>query len=310
MKTALLFAGQATQYVGMGRILLNHYPEANEIFTRADDALREPLSHLILEGPEADLNRTENTQPAVLTVACAAHAVLAKRGFIPDVVAGHSLGEYGALVATGALAFEDAVRLTRRRGAYMQAAVPEGFGAMAAIQRLDDELIVQTCLEVDGYCQPAVYNAPKLTVISGETEAVASASARLKDAGGIITPLAVSAPFHCAMLEPAARQLKADLAEVEFAPLLSPYISNIDAEWLEASTADQIRDRLVRQVVGAVRWRESITLMFERGIERFWHLGPGRANLTHVKKQVRRAPTGSLDNEKDLEAIIAELENR
>lgn len=310
MKTALLFAGQATQYVGMGRILLERFPEARDIFARADDALNESLSQLIMEGPEEELTRTENTQPAVLTVACAAHAVLVSRGFRPDVVAGHSLGEYGALVATGALAFDDAVRLTRRRGAYMQAAVPEGLGAMAAIQRLDDATIAETCQTVAGYCEPAVYNAPKLTVISGEAKAVKAASALLEDAGGIITPLAVSAPFHSKLLAPAARQLESDLNEVAISDLQTPYIANIDAEWIESSSAAQIRDRLTRQVVGAVRWRESITLMFERGIERFWHLGPGRANLTHVKKQVRRAQTGSLDNEKDLSSILEELESR
>ena len=310
MKTALLFAGQATQYVGMGRILLDRYAEAREVFARADEALGESLSRLILEGPEDLLMRTENTQPAVLTVACAAHSVLAARGFKPAVVAGHSLGEYGALVSAGSLCFEDAVRLTRRRGEYMQAAVPLGVGAMAAVQRLDDDVIEAACAATPGYCAPAVFNAPKLTVISGETEAVKAASETLANQGGIITPLAVSAPFHSQMLAPAARKLEFDLDNVEFGPLSSPYISNVDAEWIESSSAADIRQRLVRQVVGAVRWRESISLMFERGIERFWHVGPGRANLTHVKRQVRRAPTGSLDNEKDLDTVITELENR
>jgi len=294
----------------MGRHLWTQYPLARTYFERADAALGETLSKTIFEGPEADLNRTANTQPAVLTMACAAHAVLAARGFVPDVVAGHSLGEYSALVSAGALDFEDAVRLCRRRGTYMQAAVPEGRGAMAAIQRLEPEVVAQACSEVDGYCEPAVYNAPKLVIISGETEAVAAASAKLAEMRAIVIPLAVSAPFHCAMLRPAAAQLAADLATIEVGPLTVPYISNIDAKWHDDASPDVIRDNLVRQVVGAVRWRSSISLMLERGVERFWHVGPGRANLTHVKRQARKAPMATLDNEAQFRDILGELEDR
>jgi len=309
MKTALLFAGQATQYVGMGRHLVDTYPLARSYFERADAALGESLSKMIFEGPEADLNRTENTQPAVLTMACAAHAVLADHGFTPDVVAGHSLGEYSALVSAGALEFEDAVRLCRRRGTYMQAAVPEGKGAMAAIQRLEPDVVAQVCRDVDGYCEPAVYNAPKLVVISGEAEAVAAASSTLADMRAIVIPLAVSAPFHCEMLRPAAAQLAEDIAAVKVSPLNVPYISNIDAQWHTDASPETIRDNLIKQVIGAVRWRESISLMLERGIERFWHVGPGRANLTHVKRQARRTPTATLDNEDQFRAILDELED-
>jgi len=307
LKTALLFAGQATQYVGMGRRLIERFPEAREVFEIADSALRESLTRLCLEGPEADLNRTENTQPAVLTTACAAWAVLRTRGFVPTVVAGHSLGEYGALVAAGALDFGDAVRLCRRRGAYMQAAVPEGVGAMTAIQRADDAAVRDACEAAPGVCCAAVFNAPGLVVISGEAEAVAHASDVLAAQGAMVRPLAVSAPFHCELLAPAAQQLAADLAQVDIGPLTTPYVANIDAAWHEVATPEAIRDRLVRQVVGAVRWRESIALMLERGIERFWHLGPGRANLTHVKRQARKAPMASLDTERDLDALLKEL---
>ena len=307
MRTALLFAGQATQYVGMGRALSDRFPEAAETFAEADEALGEPLTRLCFDGPESELNRTENTQPAVLTAAVAAWRVLDRRGFAPEVVAGHSLGEYGALVAAGALDFADAVRLTRRRGTYMQSAVPEGVGAMAAIQRVDDEAVAAACEAADGVCEPAVFNAPKLVVISGERAAVDQASASLSEQGAMVHPLAVSAPFHCRLLAPAAERLAADLADVAFRPLGVPYVANVDATWVEAATADDIRDRLVRQVVGAVRWRESIALMLDRGVERFWHLGPGRANLTHVKRQARRAPMASLDTERDLEAVLAEV---
>lgn len=311
MRTALLFAGQATQYVGMGRALRDAFPEARAHFEAADDALGFSLSTIILDGPEDALTRTEHTQPAVLTVACAAWAVLATRGCAPSVVAGHSLGEYGALVAAGALTFEDAVRLCHRRGQHMQAAVAEDVGAMAAIQRLEPALVEAACHEVDGVCEPAAYNAPRLTVISGEADAVAAACTRLEAAGAIIHPLSVSAPFHCSLLAPAAERLAADLAEVAFAPLQRPYIDNVDADWHdpgEEGAADAIRDRLVRQVVSPVRWSDSIALMLERGVERFWHLGPGRANLTHVKRQARRAPMQSVDDAKGLRAILDALE--
>jgi len=308
MKTALLFAGQATQYVGMGRLLFETYPVAREFFERADAVLGERLSRVIFEGPEAALDQTENTQPAVLTVACAAHGVLAERGFVADVVAGHSLGEYSALVAAGALTFEDAVLLCRRRGAYMQAAVPEGKGAMAAIQRLSPADVARVCADVEGYCTPAVFNAPKLVVISGEAAAVAAACAVMAKMRAIVIPLKVSAPFHCEMLRPAAARLAEDLAMVPFAALDIAYVSNVDARWNDAATPAHIRDLLVRQVVGAVEWRASIALMLDRGVERFWHVGPGRSNLTHVKRQARRAPTATLDDATQLAQILAELE--
>lgn len=312
MKTALLFAGQATQYVGMGRALHDRFPEAKAVFAAADDALGESLSSLIFDGPEDALTLTENTQPAVLTVACAAWAVLEARGFAPTVLAGHSLGEYGALVAAGSLGFADAVRLVRRRGAYMQAAVPEGRGAMASIKRATPEQLAAACEAAPGVVTPAVYNAPGLVVISGEAEAVAAACEALKAQRAMVIPLAVSAPFHCPLLAPAAEKLAADLAEVDFGALSLPYITNVDAAWIEPGGAGDdpaaIRDALVRQVVGAVRFSETIGQMLERGIERFWHVGPGRSNLSFVKQQARRVPMASLDRDDDLAAILTELE--
>lgn len=304
MKTALLFSGQATQYVGMGRHLYDNYPEARAVFDTADNVLNESLSTLIFEGPESDLNLTANTQPAVLTVALAAWALLEERGFKPEVVAGHSLGEYAALVAAGVLRFDDALKLCRRRGELMQTAVPQGHGAMIIVQRLEPEVVRTACEEVSGYADISVYNAPKLVAVSGETSAVNAVAEKLTLARGIVRPLAVSAPFHCELLAPAARGLDHAFENVKLGALTVPYICNVDAQWIDTAAPEMIRHNLVRQVVSPVRWEESIALMMSKGVERFWHLGPGRSNLTHVKKQNRKANVMSFDDADAVSALL------
>jgi [acyl-carrier-protein] S-malonyltransferase len=309
MRTALLFAGQGTQYVGMGRVLHAQFPEARAVFDAADAALTFDLTRLIFEGPESTLTQTENTQPAVLTVACAAWAVIKARGFRPTVVAGHSLGEYGALVAAEVLDLQDAVRLTRLRGQAMQRAVAEGVGAMAAIQRLDDALVAAACATAEGVCDVAAYNAPGLVVVSGEAKAVQDVSERVATEGALVTPLAVSAPFHSRLLAPAAVELETALRDVPMHTATLDYVANVDAAWLVAATPDAVRARLVAQVVGAVRWRQSLEQMVARGIERFWHLGPGRSNLTHVKRLARRAHVASFDEAGDLDGLLRALDS-
>ena len=305
MKTALLFAGQATQYVGMGRHLYERYPVCRQVFEAADSILAEPLSELIFSGPEDDLNLTRNTQPAVLTVAIAAWTILENRGFQPTVVAGHSLGEYAALVAAGALRFEDALQVCRQRGELMQSAVPEGQGRMIIVQRAEVDIVEAACRAVDGYCEISVYNAPKLVAVSGESAAIAKVSEILSEKRAIVRPLPVSAPFHCKMLAPAAVGLAEVLAPIQISPLRFPYISNVDAAWIDELDPSGVKNNLIRQVVGAVRWEDTIRLLFEKGVERFWHLGPGRSNLTHVKKQNRTANVMSFDDESAVAEFMA-----
>jgi len=276
-KTAFLFPGQGSQAVGMGQALAREFPEARAVFDAADDALGMSLSRLCFEGPESELVLTRNTQPAILTASVAAHAVLSARAPEADFVAGHSLGEYSALVAARSLSLPDAVRAVRARGTFMQEAVPAGTGAMAAVLGLEPEAVARVCAEAAGgeVVSAANFNSPEQTVIAGATPAVERASAKLKEAGAKrVVPLPVSAPFHCALMEPVKARLAEVLARCTLSAPVIPVVTNVEAR--PNQDASRVVPLLLEQVTHPVRWLESIRWMQQNGVTRMVELGPGR----------------------------------
>jgi [acyl-carrier-protein] S-malonyltransferase len=307
-KLAFLFPGQASQYPGMGKQLADLYAAARSVFDEADKALGFSISELCFSGTEEALKLTANTQPAILTVSVAAYRVLAEKGVRPDFVAGHSLGEYSALVAAGALEFADAVRLVRHRGEYMQTAVPEGVGAMAAILGLAPAQVGELCRKAANgqVVSAANLNSPEQTVISGNAEAVKRA-VEMASAGGAkrAVMLAVSAPFHSSLMAPAAERLAADLKGVAFHPLRVPLVTNADAEI--TSSGDEARESLIRQVTLPVRWEESVRELVEQGVNTFVEVGPGRV-LTGLLRQIDRSVhVFNVEDEKSLHSTLEKL---
>ena len=286
---ALLFPGQGSQAVGMGRDLAEKYPAARQTFEEADDALGYRLSQLCFEGPEEKLRLTEITQPAILTASVAALRVLETRIPKPSYVAGHSLGEYSAHVAAGTIAFADAVRTVRNRGKYMQEAVPVGVGAMAAILGMDIERVAAVCQDAaqGEVCEPANINSPDQIVISGNTAAVERA-AKLADERGAKKAklLPVSAPFHCSLMKPAQDRLQADLNALKMQKPVYPVACNVDAQLV----IDELRarDTLVRQVTGSVKWEQCVRLLIGKGAETFIEVGPGKV-LWGLMRQIDRS---------------------
>ena len=269
----------------MGREAFDASDAARSVFEEADEALGESLSQLCFEGPEEDLKLTANTQPAVLT---ASIAILRALDAPFDVVAGHSLGEYSAHVAAGTLALADAVRLVRKRGEYMQEAVPYGEGAMAAILKADRALVERICAEVPGLVEPVNYNTPQQIVIAGETAAVSEAGSKLKEAGARASTLPVSAPFHSSLMEPAEARLREDMERIEFSDPRVPVYVNVDAAPI--SDAAAAKDALIRQVSRPVLWEESVRDMIDDGVSLFVEVGPGRvlSGLLVANRQGRR----------------------
>ena len=287
MAIAWLFPGQGSQAVGMGRDVLEASPAARAVFERADAALGEPLSKLILEGPEETLTLTANTQPAILATSIAILEAIRER--IPDLAtpafaAGHSLGEYSALVAAGALRLEDALPLVRARGGAMQEAVPAGTGAMLAVMGLDPEKVEALCREAsDGeVVSPANFNAPGQVVVAGHAAAVARVRDLVTSQKGRAVPLKVSAPFHCALMAPAARLVETELARIDVAAPAFPIVANFDAS--PNQDGARAKELLVQQVDGAVRWDASVRLMEANGVTRALEIGPGKVLAGLVKR--------------------------
>lgn len=303
---AFVFPGQGSQSVGMGRALADAFPEARATFDEADAALGWRLSEVIFEGPAERLTLTENTQPAILAMSVAAWRVLDARGFRPDVVAGHSLGEYSAHVAAGTLAFADAVRLVHHRGQYMQEAVPVGHGAMAAILGLDEEAVRTACDEAaqGEVVSPANLNAPGQVVIAGTAAAVARAGelARARGAKRVI-PLQVSAPFHCALMAPAEARLAPELRSVPAHDPRMPVVANVDAEPKRAAAA--AIDALIRQVSSPVRWDATVRRLASDGVTAYVEVGPGTVLSGLIKKAARGAAIHNFDQPVGLAAIAA-----
>jgi [acyl-carrier-protein] S-malonyltransferase len=293
----------------MGRDLSDNFPAARAVFEEADEALGFSISKKCFEGSPEDLQLTENTQPAILTASVAAFRAMETEGLpAPDFVAGHSLGEYSALVAAGAITLSDAVRTVRARGQYMQDAAPVGSGAMAAILGADLADVMSACGEAQQgeVCSPANINSPGQVVIAGHTGAVERAMALLKERGAKrAIKLNVSAPFHCALMMPAQESLAADLEKIEFKDLRLPLITNVDAA--EITSGDDARDSLVRQVSSPVRWRESIELLIQKGITRFVEVGPGKVLSGLVRQIDRDASCLNVEDTAGLKAAAAEL---
>lgn len=310
MKTAFVFPGQGSQKVGMLKDLYEAYPIVRERFAQADEALGYSISQLCFEGPDTELVKTANTQPAILTASVACYEILKEKGFIPDIVGGHSLGEYSALVAAGVLDFKDAVYVVHKRGEYMQEAVPLGEGAMAAILALPREEVVRICAEVNdtvGSVQAVNFNCPGQIVIAGATKAVEVAAEKMKEAGAKrAVMLPVSAPFHSRLMEPAAKRLQGELDKIEVKDAQIPVVANITGEILKDGAT--IKAALVKQAATPVLWEDCVATMVDFGVTRFVEVGPGKVLTGFTKKINKAMELANVEDEPSLAAAIAFLQ--
>lgn len=308
MKIAYVFPGQGSQYVGMAKEFIENFKESKEVFELASSALGYDLAQLCMHGPTERLNLTENTQPAILAASIAILQPLERRGITAQAAAGHSLGEFTAITAAGGLALKDAVALVKKRGRYMQEAVPAGAGLMAAILGMERADVEKTCLEAakNGIVAPANYNSPGQIVIAGEKAAVEKAMELAKAAGAKKTvPLAVSVPSHCAMMQPAGVRLAQDLERIALNDLRIPIVNNADAKFLR--TAGELRPSLIRQISSPLLWEDSIKALAAAGFDTFMEIGPGKVLSGLVKRIAKDAKVLNVEDQKSMADALGAL---
>ncbi|MDQ0417363.1 [acyl-carrier-protein] S-malonyltransferase [Croceifilum oryzae] len=308
-KIACLFPGQGSQKVGMGKEIAESFAEAKQVYREADEVLGYSLSRLCFEGPEDTLRLTEHTQPALLTTSLALYEVFRQSGIRPDFVAGHSLGEYSALVVAGVLSLRDAVATVHKRGTYMEEAVPAGVGAMSAVLACERDVLDEICRLVScegNIVEPANYNCPGQIVISGHADAVRVAGEKALEAGARkVVPLTVSGPFHSSLMSPASKRLADTLQGVGFQEAQIPVIANVSA--LPVTKPAEIREALIHQVASPVLWEDTVRTLLDQGVDTFIEIGAGNVLSALVKKVNRRITTISIQDPATLEKALEQL---
>ncbi|NSW91063.1 MAG: ACP S-malonyltransferase [Firmicutes bacterium] len=310
-KIAFIFPGQGAQYIGMGKDIAMEYKKSDAVFDEASQALGFDIKKMIFEGDEEALKITENTQPAILTTSIACMQPLLEEGIKPDVAAGLSIGEYAAHVTAGTFSFKDAARIVRKRGKYMQEAVPVGVGTMAAVIGLENNIVAECCIEAskEGIVEPANYNCPGQVVIAGEVKAVEAAMELCSQRGAKRTViLKVSAPFHCSLLESAGKKLALELEKVEVNNMSIPVVSNVNAQYITDKAL--VKDLLIKQVSSPVLWEDSVRKMIENGVDTFIEIGPGKVLSGFVKKINKDVAVFNVENIESLKETLKGVQKK